>query len=380
MPQTTAKTPKKSPKISPTKLPAKTPKKSPAKLPAKTPKKSPAKLPAKTLKKSPAKIYNPELNKLRHGEPSDKMAKRLVYTLEDWPPSRRDNAYVWLIMFGDAYLPGIFVSMYSVKKQNPQADLVVMVTDDVSQRAIDIMYLIADAIYRVPYITHETTPMVGKQVAYYSSWINSSFTKWNALALPYKKVAFIDGDTLCLDPIDGLFDMKTPAAPWSNPWMEPMGRIPNRYSGPLKDGYPPHGAEITPAMFADVFKLGGMLFTANAVVLVPNKEDYKEYLALIDKKKFGIVGCLSAADEQSLAWYYSQVKQMPFYNVHQRYNCLYWKKDYLAGTTPALLHYVTSEKPWKCERGKYEDINIWYKYADEAISAHHLAPADILIK
>ena len=312
-------------------------------------------------------IHNPELN-------------AVAYTLDAPPKVHADHAFVWLIMFGDAYLPGIFVSMYSVRKTNPKADLVVMVTPDVSQRAISIMYKIADAIYQVPYITHETTPMVGKQVAYYSSWINSSFTKWNALALPYKKVVFVDGDTLCLESIDDLFDVPTPAAPWSNPWMEPMGRIPNRYSGPLLDGYPPHKALITPAMFSDVFKLGGMLFTANAVVLEPNKKDYRDYLALISKKKFGIPGCLSAADEQSLAWYYSQVKKQPFYNVHQRYNCLFWKKDYLKNTTPALLHYVTSEKPWKCARGKYEDIIIWYKYADESITAYNLQPSDILIK
>ena len=238
------------------------------------------------------KINNPELraellaglhNDVQRDDVQRDNVQREVYTLDQPYISPKPHAYVWLIMFGDAYLPGIFVSMFSVKKQNPKADLVVMVTDDVSRRAIDVMYKIADAIYKVPYITHETTPMVGKQVAYYSSWINSSFTKWNALALPYKKVVFIDGDTLCLDPIDDLFDMQTPAAPWSNPWMEPMGRIPNRYSGPLLDGYPPHKALITPAMFSDVFKRGGMLFTANAVVLTPSQKDYREYLKLIDK-------------------------------------------------------------------------------------------------
>jgi alpha-N-acetylglucosamine transferase len=301
---------------------------------------------------------------------------RVIYQ-QDGP--RHKHAYVWLIMFGDAYLPGVFVSMYSVKKQNPTADLVVMVTDDVGARAIEIMQLNASVIYRVPYITHETTPMVGKQVAYYSAWINSSFTKWHILALDYQKVVFVDADTLCLEPIDSLFDLPTPAAPWSNPWMEPMGGIPNRYRGELVDGYPPNGAVITPEVFDDVFKLGGMLFTASAVVLSPSLADYRAYLALIDKKKFGIPACLSAPDEQSLAWYYTQVKRVPVYNVHQRYNCLFWKKDYLRNTTPALLHYVTSEKPWKCPRGKYEDIIIWYKYADEALAAYKLKPADIFI-
>jgi alpha-N-acetylglucosamine transferase len=291
----------------------------------------------------------------------------------------KKHAYVWLIMFGDSYLPGIFVSMYSVRKQNPAADLVVMVTRDVSQRAIDILYLIADHIWIVPYITHDTTPMVGKQVAYYSRWINSSFTKWNALMLPYKKVVFVDGDTLCLEPIDELFDLPTPAAPWANPWMEPIGQIPNRYVGPLQDGFPPHGAIIKPDVFANVFRRGGMLFTASAVVLTPSRQDYYNYLTLLDEKKFGIVGCLSAADEQSLAWYYSQVKQVPFYNVHQRYNCLFWKKDYIRNTTPALLHYVTSEKPWKVPRGKYEDIILWYKVADEAIEKNKITPADLLL-
>ena len=85
-----------------------------------------------------------------------------------------DNAYAWLFMKGDFYLPGVFTSVYSCLRTNPNADLVVMVTDDVSQHARNMLLKVATHLFSIPYISFQSKQMkTERQRQLYGSWIAS---------------------------------------------------------------------------------------------------------------------------------------------------------------------------------------------------------------
>lgn len=291
-----------------------------------------------------------------------------------------DFAYTWLFMKGDAYLPGIFTSVHSVLRTDPTADLVVMVTEDVSEHARAIILKVATHICTVPYLTFESKPLkTERQRELYDKWITSSYTKWNALALPYRKVVLLDGDIIHTDNTDSLFNLQTPAMSFNSPFNKPVGNIPSYWKGPKgKDGYLLHGSCVSYRDIIDVLHKGGILPTASPVVLSPNITDYEEYIKLIKSMEpFGFMACNNGHDEQSICWYYSEHKKQDWISVHHRYNLIGWKNGFLhKGDIPYCIHYF-SEKPWRVAYDTYEDVISWYKMANDAIEKAHIKPEDI---
>ena len=93
-------------------------------------------------------------NQLNNNQPNNNQPNNneLINQLQLTNPPLHDNAYVWLLMKGDSYLPGIFTSVYSIVRTTPDADLVVMVTPDVGSSAIATLSLIATHIVQVKYL------------------------------------------------------------------------------------------------------------------------------------------------------------------------------------------------------------------------------------
>jgi lipopolysaccharide biosynthesis glycosyltransferase len=292
-----------------------------------------------------------------------------------------DNAYVWLLMKGDSYLPGIFTSVYSILRTNPDADLVIMVTPDVSTSAKEILMKVATHLFYIDYISIDSKPLKSqKQRELYAKWVSVAYTKWNMLAVPYKKALFVDGDTIVLDNIDYLFKMQTPAAPFNNPFVKPLGYIKDYLIGQRgSDNYLVHGAKITPKVVNDCLNKDGMLFTASAVLLSPNFDDYFSYLKMLKTMEpFGFTKCHSMVDEQSLAYFYSDVKKVDWYNIHQVFNYINWKEGFLApNDTPIILHYFSEKKPWVMKYNEWPDVICWYKMAAESLEKTHSIPVDI---
>jgi lipopolysaccharide biosynthesis glycosyltransferase len=292
-----------------------------------------------------------------------------------------DNCYCWLFMKGDSYLPGIFTSVYSVWRTDPEADLVVMVTDDISEEAKTTLMKVATHLFYIPYLTFESKPLkTQRQRDIYKNWMSSSYTKWNALALPYKKAILIDGDTIHTDNTDSLFKLPTPAAPFSNPFAKPLGTISTRWKGPKgPDKYLTHGAKVTADEIKDTLYNGNVLITATAIVLSPSFDDYFEYIKTVKSMQpFGFEKCNNVQDEQSICYYYAVVKKQDWYNVHHRYNYIAWKDGFLnKGDVPYIIHYFSDMKPWMQKYNTYEDVITWYKMAGEAIKKTKIKPADI---
>jgi len=296
-------------------------------------------------------------------------------------PPVHDVCYTWLLMKGDSYLPGIFTAVYSILRTNPAADLVVMVTPDVSEEAQATLLKVATHLFHVPYLTFETGRLkTDKQNKLYKDWKSDAYTKWTMLALPYKKACLLDGDTIATANCDELFELSTPAAPFNNPFVKPLGYIPDFLTGQRgRDGYLLHGVRVSQNNVHNILTKGGMLLTASAVVLSPSFDEYDKYLEFVRKNQpYGKQTCHSMVDEQSIAEYYTVKKGVPWYNVHQRYNMIGWKKGFLVrNDIPKVIHYFSASKPWNLKFDKWEDIISWYQMAAEAIEATHLQPSDI---
>lgn len=122
-------------------------------------------------------------------------------------------AFVTFIMLNDSYLPGALMTAYGLRKQKTKADLVCMVTEDISSEARYALGQLYD--YLVPvekiYVPHKG--MQTRQAVPYM------YTRFNALRLgkdgdlgyAYDKVVVLDSDLLPLKHYSHLFCLETPA-------------------------------------------------------------------------------------------------------------------------------------------------------------------------
>lgn len=298
-------------------------------------------------------------------------------------PPTKPYAYAWLFMKGDFYLPGVFVSAYSIRRTNPNADLVVMITPDVSKHAQEMLLLVATHLFYIPYISLESKPMkTARQQQLYGTWIGSSYTKWNVLAMPYKKVILIDGDTVHTENTDELFDLQAPAMPMASPYIKPLGTVQNPYDGDVSfDGYPEHGKQLSIEMINKILNQGGVLPTSTPALIEPSLDDYNEYLETTKKMQpFGFPECHSGFDEQSISNYYANVKKVAYTNIHQRYNYYPWKDGFVFdGDVPRIIHFFSDTKPWTVDFDKYPDVITWYKMAAAAVEYAGIKAEDISI-
>jgi lipopolysaccharide biosynthesis glycosyltransferase len=312
----------------------------------------------------------------------DSMTENKISIPEISAPPIYDNAYVWLLMKGDPYLPGIITSVYSVLRTNPEADLVVMITPDISEQTIEKILTVASHIFYIPYLRFETVPLKTEaQQKIYKDWASDSYTKWNMLALPYKKAIFMDADVICTTNIDHLFKLQTPAAPFNSPFEKPLGHI-NNYirSKKGRDGYPKHGSIITPQEVKNMLYKGGITFTATTVVLSPDLDDYRAYIEMVlNNQPYGAKqNCHSVVDERSLSEYYSIIKKYNWTNIHQKYNYIGWKNGFMEPyQMPLIIHYFSPQKPWNMKYNEYPDVISWYKMAGDALKYTKLMPTDI---
>jgi alpha-N-acetylglucosamine transferase len=321
----------------------------------------------------------------------------------------KPNAYLWLLMKGDNYLPGIMVSMYSVLRTKTKNDLVVMTTPDVSEEAKNNIKKLGK-IVEIDYIEFKIADIYSeKQKQTYSSWMDVAFTKWNCLKLiEYNKVLLIDADAIILDNIDHLFNLETPAAPFNTSYLEKKyinqinKKLENRklstfkqkeYNGFLlnphegkfgPDNYLMHGEIVTPNIMRKILYYDNnsnkktMSLVASTILLSPSIDDFNLFIDMMkNMQPFGFKRCSSAVDEQSISYFYSFYKKQNWTNIHHRYNLMGWKKDFLHEKDfPYVIHYV-SDKPWKLKHNHWEDIICWYKLADELLNYLNVDPENI---
>ncbi len=122
-------------------------------------------------------------------------------------------AYVTFVMRNDSFISGAIVLAHALKHQSQRADLVCLVTKDVSDQGRSILNLVFDYVVCTEEIVVQHTNQCGRKDRPYL------FTRLQALRLgingdlgfKYKKIVLLDADILPICDYDQLFDINTPA-------------------------------------------------------------------------------------------------------------------------------------------------------------------------
>ncbi len=281
-----------------------------------------------------------------------------LLTLSSLPTN--DNAYVWFLIKGDRYVPGIITSIYSIKRFKPNADLVVMVTDDVSEEARKKLLQYATHLFYVPYLSYPGKFRMQKKMKdKYATWIDQSFTKWNMLALPYKKAFLLDADIIARAPLDEIFDKPTPAGVFA----EPMSSA-NTTKKTKK--YSSANSSVTPADVQSILATKDAFgAAASSILLAPSLPDYKLFISTMeDFKPLSLVN-ETGSDEQSITYFYSIVKNLNWHSLGLRWNTVPWFDKY-ATKDPLIIHFMSKEKPWEMKQSEWADLAEWYEMYEKA--------------
>lgn len=288
-------------------------------------------------------------------------------------------AWVWCIFKDKKYLSGLFPSVYSLKTKYEKvllytSDIILDEKGEEDKQLLDTLSLFFDKLIKVEYIEVESKNLkTKKQNDKYKSWIDKSYTKWNLLTLTeYKKVMFVDCDVIFLKDVDNLFDLPTPSGTFSSPWG-------NRY---LEGGfgidinmYPTnHGDTISHNLITKTIKnnKNSVAVIGTMVLLEPNQKHFEMYMEYLQKNKpYGFRWCNSGFDEQSITMFYSEILKKDWYFIHQRYNYIPWKKNWLnSEDVPYVYHYFNIEKPWEMDEELYEDLKPFYNACREIKNKH----------
>jgi lipopolysaccharide biosynthesis glycosyltransferase len=281
-------------------------------------------------------------------------------------------AFVTLLMKNPHYVFGGMVMGYSLRLTNTKHLITCMITEDLYDDYHELLETVFDKVFSIPYITQTIDKLCSKkQDEIYGEWKNVSFTKWQCLALTeYEKICFLDADLIIVKNIDHLFDLKTPAACFKNFWSDfgRSGSTTNYYEG-IK-----YGDEIKESCIRRGLS-DGYVLVAHCVVLTPSIDAYNGFIKYMKCGYKQFTKCISMVDETSITDYMLQTGQK-WTQLDYIYNTIPWhinktnvEYDPEFKTTkfkpPKILHYFNKEKPWIMNRGKWEDIEIWWQYYDD---------------
>ena len=127
-----------------------------------------------------------------------------------------------------SYTDGCILAALGLRRQKVQADIVCIVTPDISKKVQLKLFTVFDNVIEVPYITPfkmtENDIIINKDILKNCQGYNKLhpyshvFTKlhiFNPDILPYDKVVFVDSDLVPMNFYDSLFTLNTPAG-----WVE----------------------------------------------------------------------------------------------------------------------------------------------------------------
>ena len=282
------------------------------------------------------------------------------------PPKK--CAWVVLLMIGKSYAPGALVVAQSLRAMKTKHDIVCMVTNDVpfetrAQLLGTVQRPIFDDIVEVPYVAQQTRPFKAKkQAELYGGWIDRSFTKWNCLKLTrYNRVILVDADVVAVTNCDDLFELRPPAACYSNPWACPWqpGGVKNPYQGTPCEL--PHGARVPATLIEEALRTKSFVGWGAMVLLEPNMERFEAFTAMLYADAvFGEeFDSISGSDEVSIAAFYA--REGDWTHIHQRYLAIPWKKDWVSRDIRA--YHFHGRKPWDMDPNEYPDLAVWWGVA-----------------
>lgn len=289
-------------------------------------------------------------------------------------------AYVTLVMLGDKYISAAIVLAHSLKKLETKADLVVLVTNDVTDKGKDVLRKFFDHVIEVPYIQVRNFRTQKQPSRKYLDYV---FTKFHLFNLTqYKKILLIDADAIVLKYPDHLFTLNAPAGCYlkDKDLFISYGKN-GQYILPPNDKIKwydeyckccGHGQLIAKEETDDILVnrknagIGGGL-----MLLEPKKGELDAIINDVTKgKSWHLVNKIFPWPEQQYLTYRYSGK---WTGINPRFFGLqgypHWKVLYglqYGGDKPFIL---TSKMPM-CERLKYPDYILFHNYLDEILKKH----------
>lgn len=277
------------------------------------------------------------------------------------------NAYVTFVMKNDSFVSGALVLAYGLLKQCVHADLVCLVTKDVSETAVQCLEEVYTHVIQVDeiYVKHPNLKGRGDR--------SSLFTRFQALRLgadgdlgcQYSKIVLIDADVLPIKKYDELFDVSTPAGIINEHKSHWLGKYSTKegktvwhqvYEDVCAHGQP-IPKEITDKVLLDKNNLG---VNACLWVLEPSMREYetiRNQLKLTKVKE--MIARFNWPEMQFATCFWSG----QWHNIDIRY-CAYNSMPHVSKVYGT--HYA-GFKPWHDKDRKmlyrylqYDDYQLWY--------------------
>lgn len=284
--------------------------------------------------------------------------------------------FVNIIFLGDKYVPGALVFAQSLIEVGTVYEKVCLITPDVSTDAEKALNAVFDRVIRVPLISNTKLPPLPtiKMRQLYSAWIQHSFTKWNCLNPDilgdYDRVLLCDADFVFIENCDHLMTMNYPAATFSTPWSVPYsaGGLENFYVK-YNNGCELAHNQLVPRRAIEVSRQISFICRGSAVLLKPDKVLFDTIMDLV-VNGFKINRCLAGWDEQVFIDALLKL-DIPVYNIHQRFNWVVGKDDWLGrGINPSTHQWYGAIKPWCLPKNDWPDLKTWYNLADNLLLTH----------
>lgn len=292
----------------------------------------------------------------------------------------KNYAYVTLVMIGDLYISAAIVLAESLRKLDTKADLVVLVTPDVSYDGRKILGMYFDKVKEIEYVTVSNWRTKKQK---HRKYLELVFTKFHLFDLvEYKKVLLIDADALVLKHPDHLFSLKAPAGCFlENKDLyisyDEKGNYILPRDGKIKwyDVYCkccPHGSlipkEMTDRIYND-YKNSGI--GGGLMLLEPRKGEFQNILKDVThgKMKWLLENKLIWPEQQYLTLRYSGHWHMIdpiFFGLqgYPHYKVLYGLQ--YGGDKP----FVLNSKIDINTRLEFPDFILWHKYYSEILGEH----------
>ncbi len=288
------------------------------------------------------------------------------------------TAFVTLLMLNDSYLPGVLLQGYQLRQQRPQADLLCLITPEISAAARQALDQLFDGVVEVDkiYVPHDRA-----QRRQYLPYV---FTKLHVLrlgpdgdlGLAYNKVVLLDADLLPLRRFNDLLALPPPAGVLNERKSHLLAAAENgRFLIPptvasqgtwgwhqIYAAYP-HGQPIPRCITDRVAEdPGNMGINGALMVIRPSLAEYHAIRRDLERPATRrlVSSQFDWPDMQYLTLYWSG----HWHNVDVRYNSLNGYPDLktIYGTHYAGL------KPWQNGRnaslacyGRYPDFQFWFR-------------------
>ncbi len=294
------------------------------------------------------------------------------------------HAYVTFIIRNDSYLPGAMVFAYALRKQNTEKDLICIVSDNISEAAIDTLKVLYDDVLVIPeiFVAHDRRQERQDRPFLFSRFNAFRLGKDGDLGKKYEKIIIADCDLLPIRKYDELFDLQAPAGIINEKKEYCVEHSDGKYVIPDSvyiDGtwiwhetYKnlPHGSLI-PKEITDHIKTDNENMGINASVMLfePCMKLHDSIMADLERPEIQ----RQIADFNWPEMQYITLKMSgKWTNVDLRYSSFngYPTIDILYG-----IHYA-GLKPWSIKNksiksyGKFEDYQLWFAVYKKMIEEH----------